>query len=119
MKLSSMYAVRCGCYQSKYEAQRTLDRLSQRYFDAIMVNTYSYRFGNNVDSERNFRDPIPKRKKYQDDSFSHDSFSKRYNAIDLGEQEREQDDNDNDKQESSFDNNYDTVDDLSEYGYDD
>ncbi len=119
MKLSSMYAVRCGCYQNISSAKNALDRLSERYYDAIIVNTYSYRFGNNEHSTENFRDPIPKRKIYQQESSSNDSFNKRYNAIDLDEREEreEREEEDGYREESSFDNDYDSVNDLSEYGY--
>jgi len=46
VNINGMRSVRCGCYEDYREAEDNLDRLSQRYYDAIIVNTYKRRFQN-------------------------------------------------------------------------
>ncbi len=116
MKLSSMYAVRCGCFSNFNEAQYALDKLSDVYYDAIVVNTYRYRFGNNIEETQQYQTQQPQKKRYRNEYNSNsDSFYQRYNDIELDEnREKKEDDY---SQESSFDNDFEDEDDLSEYGY--
>ena len=44
IKFSKIYSVRCGCFDRYAQAQRELDKLSDRYYDAMIVKTYKYRF---------------------------------------------------------------------------
>ena len=46
VNINGLRSVRCGCYDNYREAEDNLDRLSQRYYDAIIVNTYKRRFSN-------------------------------------------------------------------------
>ena len=46
VKIHGLYTVRCGCYDDYREAEDKLDRLSRRYYDAIIVTTYKRRFDN-------------------------------------------------------------------------
>jgi hypothetical protein len=64
VNINGMRSVRCGCYDDYREAEDHLDRLSQRYYDAIIVDTYKRRFEN---------------KKYEDAYHSdrRDNFSKK------------------------------------------
>ena len=116
MKLSSMYAVRCGCFNNYSEAENALDKLSEIYYDAIIVNTYIRRFGNNFEQEQEeYQNPIPQKKRYSNEfSSNSSSFAQRYNDIDLEENREEK--KEDFTQESSFDNDFED-DDLSEYGY--
>ncbi|MEA3228726.1 MAG: hypothetical protein U9P38_06625 [Campylobacterota bacterium] len=116
MKLSSMYAVRCGCFYNYNQAQNHLDKLSEIYYDAIIVNTYRYRFGTDQQIEERSQQPLPQKKRYKKEAlYEHGSFEQRYNDIELEESDtREEVDY---HQERSFDNDFEESDDLSEYGY--
>jgi len=44
IKIGNIQSVRCGCYDDYDKAKRALERLSEEYYDAIIVNTYKKRF---------------------------------------------------------------------------
>jgi hypothetical protein len=50
--ISGMSTVRCGCYESFESAKKKLHHLTDRYYDAVIVNTYKRRFnGNNFEED--------------------------------------------------------------------
>lgn len=117
MKLSSMYAVRCGCFDSYYQAENALNKISEIYYDAIIVNTYRYRFGDEVAQSHSEPITSPKKEHKRDYNSNNDSFYERYNSIDVTGDSRTKNRDDYENGESSFDNDFEDSDDLSEYGY--
>ena len=121
MKLNSMYAVRCGCFYNYNDAENALNKLSDIYYDAIIVNTYSYRFGNRSEERDEYQEPVaPKKEKRESYNSSNDSFYKRYNSIKMGGDSEVREDNSiyhNTDTEDSFNDDSEDEDDLSEYGY--
>ena len=51
IKFSKIYSVRCGCFDRYAQAQRELDKLSDRYYDAMIVETYRYRFSDTKEED--------------------------------------------------------------------
>ena len=72
--ISGMSTVRCGCFESYSDAKQELHDLSEVYYDAMIVNTYKYRFNNQTThKEYNFKNvDIPQKESYSEDSFSID-----------------------------------------------
>ena len=62
VNISGLRSVRCGCYENYRNAEDKLDRLLNRYDDAIIVNTYKRRFSNSSSSSS--------------DSFNDDSYNR-------------------------------------------
>jgi len=56
IKIKSVNAVRCGCYNRYGEAKREQKRLSKDYNGSIIIKTYKYRF----------KKPMPKRSEVQE-----------------------------------------------------
>ncbi len=54
VNINGMRSVRCGCFDHYSDAENNLDRLSEKYYDAIIVNTYKRRFSKNNRSEDSF-----------------------------------------------------------------
>jgi len=44
MYISKSFTIRCGCFEDMQEAKARLKTLQQSYSDALLVNTYKYRF---------------------------------------------------------------------------
>ena len=50
MIVGTAFALRCGCYKEKSDAQKALKELQEEYKQARVVTTYKYRFDNNTPS---------------------------------------------------------------------
>lgn len=76
VNINGMRSVRCGCYDDYREAEDNLDRLSQRYYDAIIVDTYKRRFANKAYDDAYHSDSLSSR----EDDFSSKSSYNEYPA---------------------------------------
>ena len=74
VNLNGLRSVRCGCYDDYREAEDNLDRLSRKYYDAIIVNTYKKRFSNKAYEDAYHSD----RSSSREDDFSKKSSYNEY-----------------------------------------
>ncbi len=78
VNINGLRSVRCGCFENYRSAEDKLDRLLNRYDDAIIVNTYKRRFSNKSSdsfSDESYSSTNRVTKSRRDDSFGRNDYT--------------------------------------------